>query len=275
MFSYGGFSMIGKVRSYARQIRLAVILSWKDLVDGYKGSVLGGLWAVFNPLSQILIFALVFSKFMGARLPELADKFTHFGYSVYLISGLLVWNFFAGSLTGGANVFFAKRGIVSKVRSPLRLFPLSNTLTNFYIFVISVLFFLVFLLLVGGSINYKFLYLFPMILLLFLFSFYLGSFFALLGLYVQDVKEILNIFVQVGFWFTPIVYTKDILPHSIQSLIYFNPIYWWIESMRGVVLYNEAPDKLFWVYAIVVVFASYVISSFFYKKLESDARDII
>src|SRR5690606_1452611 len=78
----------------------------QDLVDRHAGSALGALWTLLLPLANILIFTLVFSRIMGARLEMLGmESLGPYSYSVYLVTGLLAWNCFANTLIRITQVF--------------------------------------------------------------------------------------------------------------------------------------------------------------------------
>src|SRR5690606_20456211 len=97
----------------------------QDLVDRHAASALGALWTLLLPLVNILIFTLVFSRIMGARLEGMGvESLGRYGYSVYLVVGLLAWNCFAATLNRTTQVFHEKAALIGKVRMSLFSLPL-------------------------------------------------------------------------------------------------------------------------------------------------------
>ena len=78
-------------------MKLALIWNFtrQDLKDRYAGSILGTFWAFLGPLSNILMFTLIFSQIMGAKLAAFGGEFEHFAYSIYLVAGMVPWLAFA------------------------------------------------------------------------------------------------------------------------------------------------------------------------------------
>lgn len=125
---------------------LLINLARQELVDRYAGSVLGSGWAILRPLVNILIFVLVFSKVMGARLALLGSPPSEYSYSIYLVSGLLVWNAFSETILRITTVFQDKAALIGKIKLSLPQLPFFIITTEAVIYVLSMAFFAVFLL---------------------------------------------------------------------------------------------------------------------------------
>jgi len=87
----------------------------RDFRGRYLGSVLGSSWAILNPLAQIVIYTLIFSQVMRARLPNIQDPLA---YSFYLCAGLLTWNYFVEVLLRSQTVFLEQANMLKKVSFP-------------------------------------------------------------------------------------------------------------------------------------------------------------
>ena len=87
--------------------------------------MLGRLWTLLSPLINIMVFVLIFSAIMGARLEGFGADVERFTYSIYLISGILAWTAFAKSLSAITNLFIERAGMITKINTSLAALPLS------------------------------------------------------------------------------------------------------------------------------------------------------
>jgi lipopolysaccharide transport system permease protein len=254
---------------------LLLTFTRQDLVDRYSTSLLGGLWTLINPLVQILIFTLVFSKIMGARLATLGVEFNEYGYSIYLIPAVLSWAAFANTLTRVTTIFQDKAGVISKISIPLAILPLYIVLSESIIFMISMTFFAGFLLLIDFPISLMWLWILPIYLIQQLLAYSLGFGAAVLGVFIRDVVELVKVLVYVWFWLTPIVYVIDIVPAEYETLFALNPMATLIAEYRQVILYAELPDLRGLLVLSAMGVGLMMFALYGFKKLEKDLRDFI
>lgn len=258
-------------------MNLPLLLSFtrQDLIDRYSGSILGGAWSFIMPLVNMLIFILVFSRIMGARLEALGQEFSEYSYSIYLVAGMLAWNAFANTVQRATNIYREKAGLIGKVKISLISLPFYILLTESVIYLISLVFFAVFLILIDFPVD-RFWLLIPVIFVIQqLFAYALGFMMAIFNVFVHDTRELVTVIVQLWFWLTPIVYVTNVLPDSVQTLFGFNPMYILIQAYRDLILYHRepSPEGLFWVLLLGLTILS--LALFLFKKLERDIRDFI
>jgi len=247
----------------------------QDLVDRYSGSVLGGLWSFIFPLVNIIIFVLIFSKIMGAKLEAFGAEFSDYGYSIYLVSGVLAWNAFAGILGRITNIFRDKAGLIGKVNISLIYLPIYVVISETIIFVISLVLFLFFLILIGFPITQEWLILPVLYLLQVLFAYALGFLFAVLSVFIRDVKEFVNVILQLWFWFTPVVYVINILPDNLQFFFQLNPMFLLMNAYRDIVVYHKPPEIMGLSFLFLFSIILLTLTLYIFKKLEKDIRDFI
>lgn len=247
----------------------------QDLIDRYSGSLLGGLWTFITPLVNILIFTLVFSRIMGARLPGLTEEFSQYGYSIYLVAGILSWQAFASTIQRMSGVFAEKAGLIAKVNMSLLALPLHVVVTESIIFVISMAFFVGFLLLIGFPITSSWLFLPLVFVVQQLLAYALGFLLATLAVFIRDVATFVTVSLQLWFWLTPIVYTVDILAPDAVPLFATNPMFHVVGAHRDIVLRHEAPD-LAALGVLALIGATLLAASIWvFGKLERDLRDLV
>jgi lipopolysaccharide transport system permease protein len=250
-------------------------LAKQDLFDRYAGSVFGGMWAIIRPFVNMLIFILIFSKVMGARLALAGLQQEEYSYSLYLVSGVLLWNLFAETVMRITNVFQDKSGLIRKVNVSLSQLPFYVLVTEGVIYWVSLGFFAGFLVWMRHPITAVWLWL-PVIFVLILGLAYLVGFAsAILSVFIRDIREILGLLLQIAFWLTPIVYVFDILPKFAQEVLAWNPIYKIISLHREVILFNRPPEflTLMELAAGGMICIVLVLSGF--RRLERDIRDMV
>jgi len=204
------------------------VLATTDFRLKYHGSILGFLWTIIKPMMLFSILYFVFSTIM--RFPGTEH------YSLYLLLGIILWTFFADTTTAGLNALTHKANLISKVYFPREVVIISSTLVNFMTFGLNMLIFFGFLMVVGLPFSWAML-LFPLYVIELYFCI-LGLSFILSVLYIKfkDLAHIWEIFLQIGFWATPVVYPIVIIPEKYQFLLYYNPLTQFLSFSRAVFL---------------------------------------
>lgn len=187
----------------------------------YRNSLLGVAWTVINPLAMIIVYTVVFSQIMRAKLPGIDSTYA---YSIYLCAGVLTWGLFAEIINRAQNTFIEHANLLKKLSFPRICLPVivvAAALLNF-----SIVFglFSVFLLISGNFPGLSYLALLPVLAILVAFAIGLGISLGVLNVFFRDVGQLFGIVIQFWFWLTPIVYPISILPESVRSLMSFNPM---------------------------------------------------
>ena len=211
----------------------------REFQSKYRNSLLGAAWTVINPLVMILIYTVIFTTVMRARLPGVDSTFA---YSIYLCAGLLTWSLFAEITSRAQNVFLDNANLMKKINFPRLCLPVIvviNALLNF-----SIVFglFSFFLLMTGNFPGWTFLGIFPVLFILVLFAIGLGITVGILNVFFRDVGQFFTVFLQFWFWLTPIVYSADMLPEKIQSLFAFNPMSSLMTAFQTILVMRQWPN---------------------------------
>ncbi len=179
-------------------------LTRKEVKVKYTSSVLGAAWSMLNPILALLVFWLVF----GVVLPNTSAP----DFPVYLLTGLLAWNLFGGSLTLSARSVVENANLVKKVAFPREILPLASIGASLVDFVLQAIVLAVFMAILQHAffgVNFA---LFPLALLALLtFTAALSLWVGALNVRYRDVQHILNLALLMWFWFTPVVYPSGFL----------------------------------------------------------------
>jgi len=207
---------------------LFYVLVWRDIKVRYKQTLLGASWAIFQPLSSMLIFTIFFGNF--AKIPS-----GTLPYSLFVLTGLVFWTFFSGVLSAASNSLITNEDIVKKVYFPREILPISTIGTNFLDFIIS---FIILLLVsfyfhfVPGILVFAIV---PLGIIIAAFgSVGLGLLLSAFNVRYRDVRYVLPFFIQMMIFLTPVIYPTSIMRPSFRYIIALNPMTGVIEAVRSV-----------------------------------------
>ncbi|MFV3305097.1 ABC transporter permease [Pseudomonas sp. NY15181] len=205
----------------------------------YRNSMLGALWTVLNPLAMILVYTVIFSQVMRARLPGVDDGLA---YSVFICSGLLTWGLLGEITARSLTMFLDNANLLKKLSFPRICLPLIVLLNSCVNFAIIMALFLGFLLVSGRWPGMAVLALPLLVLIQLMFAAGLGMVLGVLNVFFRDVGQFFGIAMQFWFWLTPIVYPLSVLPAKIQSLVYLNPMTGLMHAYQELFLKGAWPD---------------------------------
>jgi lipopolysaccharide transport system permease protein len=228
-------SPLAPVKRVAASHELLWNLTLRELRTKYRRSVLGWGWSMMNPLATVAIYTFVFGHLFKAQAPLGINSDLQV-FALYLLCGLLPWNFFMLVTNTGMNSLLANAALVRKVAFPREVLVFANSLHGIVQFSIE-MGLLTIALLIAGSIFLPWL---PVVLvqmvLLLLFASGLALGLAAANVYFRDLGYLWQIFSQVWFFATPIVYTPDLIegrvPGWVEVLLDFNPMAVFVQGFR-------------------------------------------
>lgn len=243
-----------------------------DLFVRFKRSKLGGFWAVLNPLFQVLIFALVLSNIMCARIEGSNNPFA---FSIYLMSGMLAWNLFSEIIGRSLSLFLDNASMMKKINFPKVTMPLimvgSCVLNNVLLFLSMMIIFLI----LGHSFNASIILLIPLMLILVVFAFGIGLILGVLNVFIRDIAQFIPILLQVMFWFTPIVYPANIIPAQYVPYMHMNPMYGIVEAYHQILLYGQSPSILEHISLLFIGGIILLLGLYIFRKASPEMVDVL
>lgn len=259
---------------YWRYRDLLFFLTWRDVKVRYKQTLLGVAWAVLVPITQMLIFGVIFGKV--AKLPSNGlDPF------VFYLCALVPWQYFANALTASSGSLVAQSNLLTKVYFPRLFIPVSACVASGIDFAIAFVMMLV-VLLGFGIVPSTSLALIPfLVLLLFLNAVGAGTFFAALSVRYRDVRFVVPFMVQI--W----MYASVLLPFSqlpeqwgVWRYLYaLNPLVGVIEAFRWALLHHEMADAtapwMLLMLGMPVTVTLLVVGSLYFHRTERKFADVV
>jgi lipopolysaccharide transport system permease protein len=211
----------------------------REFQSKYSNSLLGAAWTVLNPLAMILIYTLVFSRLMKARLPGVESVFA---YSIYLCAGVFTWGLFTEITGRGQTIFLENANLLKKLSFPRLCLPAIVILTASLNFAISFGLFLLFLVITGNLPGWPLLAVIPVLLLQLVFAIALGISLGVLNVFFRDVGQFFGIILQFWFWLTPIVYSPTVLPSWAIRWMQLNPMSGLIGAYQTIFVSRQWPQ---------------------------------
>lgn len=211
----------------------------REFQSRYRHSLLGAAWTVLNPLAMIVVYTVIFSQVMRAKLPGVDNSF---GYSIYLCAGILTWGLFADIVGRAQNVFIEHANLIKKISFPRICLPVIVVLNAGVNFAIIFGLFVLFLVFSGTFPGISVVAMFPVLAIQILFAIGLGITVGVLNVFFRDVGQFFAVLLQFWFWFTPVVYPVSILPEAVRPYIIWNPMVPLIVAYQDILVHGKWPQ---------------------------------
>jgi len=264
--------MFGMFRSLWQYRHFVLSSIRNELKSRFARSKLGGLWVIINPLSQVLIYTLILSNVLAAKIPGIENKYS---YVIYLMAGLLAWTLFNEIITRCLNLFIEQGNLMKKMSFPRITLPsivIGSCLLNYILLFIAVL---VIFALLGHPFSLVMLWLLPITLILVVFALGIGLTLGVLNVFLRDIGQVVPIILQVWFWFTPIVYPASIIPENFRYLMNLNPMYPIVSAYHEILLYNKTPELYGLAVISVISVAILLLSLFLFRRASAEMMDVL
>jgi lipopolysaccharide transport system permease protein len=247
---------------------LLYFFCWRDLKVRYKQTVIGILWAVFQPFITMVVFSVFFGTL--ARIPS-----DNIPYPIFVYTGLLFWNFFSSALSDTSNALVGNASIVTKVYFPRIILPIASVLTKFVDFAIAAVILVGLMFYYGYAPNLAGILIFPLLLLItFLASVGGGLILASINVKYRDVRYALPFFIQILLFLTPVIYPSSIAG-KYAWILAINPMTGVIKAARGALLGTEPVNWILLGVSFVGVSLLFAAGFYFFKKTERYFADIV
>ncbi|HEX8145369.1 MAG TPA: ABC transporter permease [Pyrinomonadaceae bacterium] len=246
---------------------LLYLLAWRELKARYKQTIMGVAWVIMQPLMTTIIFTLFFGKL--AQVPS-----DGIPYPVFAYAGLLLWTFFASSVTNSSHSLIANAQLITKIYFPRMIIPgatIGGRLVDFLV---------AFLILVGMMIYYRvhvtwaILMLPAIIALITLLALGVGMWMAALNVKYRDVGVGLPALIQFWFFASPILYPLSFVPESWRRLYLLNPMVGIIEGFRAAVFGLDF-NRPALAYSVVFTLVVLVFSAYAFRRMERSFADLV
>lgn len=205
----------------------------RDIKLRYRGSMLGILWTLLNPLAELLVLMFVFGVIIQVNIPN---------YSAYLFTGLIVYGWFQTSVNFATGAIVNNRELVRRPGVPVVVLPMVTVVSNLVHFVLSLPILAGLLIAEHVPLTATVLALPLLIVLEFLLILAFAYPVAVVHVWFRDTQHVLRIALQLLFYLTPIFYETTTVPQSLQWFYRINPLAHLVDAYRAVLMRGELPS---------------------------------
>ena len=236
----------------------------------YTGSVLGVAWNLLQPLALVLVYVLVFTEVMRARLPGGGGD--AYDYSLYVLAGMLVWLPFSEIIGRCVNLFIDNANLLKKAAFPRVTLLASAILSSLVNLGLIALVFALVLVAIGRFPGLVVLTLLAPITVMVVLAAGLGILLGTLNVLFRDVGQFTSIALQFWFWLTPIVYPLGVLPERFRVIAARNPLSPLVDAFQSVFLHARAPD---WAALGIVAVMAIAVFALGYALFKGNAATLV
>lgn len=230
--------------------------------------MIGVGWAVFQPLSMMLLFWFVFTYIMPVKMAD-------YPAPLFFYTGLLFWTFFASALNYTIPCLVAHYNLITKIYFPKEILPFAGVALACVDLLFASLFFIALLFFYKIPLSFSALWAFPLILLLLLLTIAVSLFLSAVNVFFRDVQLASNFLIQLWFFATPVFYSVDKMSTNVKLFLFLNPMTFIIENLRRCLF--EGRSTVLWQYAVMFIFVAVLLalSYRFFIVVERKFADVI
>lgn len=250
---------------------LFYILAYRDLRVRYAQTFLGLAWAVLQPVATLVIFTLVFGRFVNVETGGIP-------YPVFALCGMVAWTYFSFVMNQSGTSIIGSQDMIKKIYFPRLIIPLSKAVVGFVDFFIALALLFMLLIFYHVPVSGNILMLPVFILLTILSSLAMGIWLSALSIRFRDFQHVTPFLVQVGLYATPIAYPGETvvgtLPPWATVLFYLNPLAGIVEGFRWSILGQGSLNNVSFI-SFVMVIILFVSGLYYFKRVERVMADMV
>lgn len=259
--------------NYQRRIILTGQLARREIEARYRGSALGMVWSLVNPLMTLAVFTFVFGVVFQARWSQ--SHTSTLDFAIMTFAGLMVFNIFAEVASKSPGLVTGQPNLVKKVVFPLAILPVITLIAALFHAAIALALLLLLQGFLGGGLHMSAITL-PLVLApLLLFTAGASWFLAALGVYLRDISQVIGPFVTMLMFLSPIFYPIGALPDWIRPVALANPLAVSIEQTRDALIAGRYPDPGVWGVAMATGIACAALGFLFFRKTRKGFADVL
>lgn len=246
----------------------------RDILSRYKGSILGVGWSLFTPLMMLAIYTFIFSVVFKAKWGGDIDQ-PKSTFAVILFTGMIVFNIFSECFNRSTNLITSNSNYVNKVVFPLNVLPWTILCSAIFHALISLAILILAAFFLLGELHFT-IFLLPIIWIPFFLSL-VGMMLLLssIGVYFRDLGQITGVLTTVLMFTSPLFFPLSALPEQLQPFLMLNPLAYFIEITRDVVIWGRVPSFISIAIAYFLSFILFKLGSMCFDRLKKGFADVI
>lgn len=261
------FSPILEIAEVWRHRELLYLLAWRDYKVRYRQTVVGIAWAIFQPLAAMLAFVFIFGRFQEITPNGIP-------YAIFVYSGLVIWQFFSNSINDASTSLVNSSQMITKIYFPRIIVPLAKIVTQSIDLTISLLILIALMIYFNVIPSVWIIFqAIPILLLLTAVSASIGIILSAFNVKYRDVQYALPYFIQMGLFFSPVIYSSSNLG-KYQAILNLNPITGIIDAFRSILFSTPFPWSSIGISCLITLFL-FTVGMYYFIKAEGKFSDVI
>ncbi len=246
---------------------LLYFLTLRDIKVRYKQTLMGVAWVIIQPLLTVLIFTLVFNRFVRLDTGSLP-------YPLFALSGLLLWLFFANAVTNSTHSLVSNANLITKVYFPRMFIPAASVGAGLVDLSVAFLLLVALCFYYGVALSMQIVLLPIFVLLMALLALGVGLFAAAVTVKYRDLRHALPFIIQLWMFASPVIYPTSVVPQKWKWLVVINPVAGIIEGFRAAI----TGQPFAWIHisiSLAITLAVLVSAIYVFRRLEDTFADVV
>jgi ABC-type polysaccharide/polyol phosphate export permease len=248
--------MTDEITAIIRYFNMWSLLGWYDIKQRYRRSLIGPFWITISTGIMVGSIGLMFSTIFKSPIREFLPHFA---------MGQIMWLLISAQLTDACTMFVQYQSIIKQISVPLSVHILRKLWYNIILFLHNCLIIIIVLFVAGNGFSWESLYVIPALILIFILLFMLSVILGIVCTRFRDITQIVAVFLQLIYFFTPIFWMKKSLASKYSWVTDLNPFYHMIELVRSPLL-GVSPAAYHWIYLLICVAVSAIMAFYFLKR---------
>ena len=257
-----------RLRDLWQYRELLYFLTWRDVKVRYKQTLLGAAWAILQPLLTMLIFTLLFGRFAGIKSEGIP-------YPIFAYGGLLIWTFFANSVTNSGNSLVGSANLITKIYFPRMIIPMAavgaglvDLLLAFGVQIALIVYYHI-------RITWSVTMIPLLVLLATMLALGVGMWLSALNVKYRDIRYAIPFLIQLWMFASPIIYPLSMLPARWQWVLILNPLTGIIQNFCVALFGNQNFEWKSLAASVVITVLILIYSTFSFRRMERHFADIV
>lgn len=255
-----------------RHRELVCQLTKRDILSRYRGSFGGVIWLIITPLLVLSLYTVVFGIFMKAQFPGVTNPLM---YALIIYVALIIYNFFSECVNRSPTIILGNVNYVKKIIFPLEIYPWIIIGSALFHALINTCILALFCLVLLGKVHVT-IFLLPFLLIpLILVTLGISWFLSSAGVFLRDIAQLLNFFMLVTMYLSPVFYSITNLPIAYQKILMVNPLTYMIEQARNMVIFGNIPGWQGFIIYLFISIATAWLGFFWFQNTKDSFADVL
>jgi ABC-2 type transport system permease protein len=238
----------------------------RSIKTRYKRSVLGIMWTLLNPLLSMVVLTIVFSQLF---------RFSVENYPIYVLCGLVVWNFYSSVTNGAMNDMLWSGSLLGRIYVPKSVFAVSATGTGLVNLLFSLIPVFAIAIILGIRITPAILVMPLSVLILAVFALGMGLILSTVAVFFADMEPVYTVLLTIWFYATPVIYPVDVIPEQFLWIVRLNPLYYLVAIFRDPLYLGIVPALHYWLISAGFALLLAMVGTFVFTSKSSEYAYLI